>query len=128
MARLRSPAARDHLFHWSVKAVGCCFLCRFDNSELGTHEGGWLLGLIGANRASNTHIPSLVSASMCLGGSGFVGDAAPLIPLPSSIGVAVRGIEHLLMSSSEPNRRDAKVATMTNRGFSQWVLQHALQL
>lgn len=66
-----------------------------------------------------THIfPSLVSASVCLCGSGFVDDAAPLIGLSSSVGVAVRDNEHLLVSSSEPNRRDAKVASMTNRGFS----------
>lgn len=25
MARLRSPAGRGHLFHWSVKVDGCCF-------------------------------------------------------------------------------------------------------
>ena len=60
---------------------------------------------------------SLISVSVCLGGGGFVGDAASLKPLSSPVGVAACGNEHLPVSSSESNRRRAKVATLTNVFF-----------
>jgi len=65
-----------------------------------------------------THVfPSSISVSVRLGGGGFVVDAASLEPLSAPVGVAARGDEHLPVSSSESNRRDAKVATLTNMGF-----------
>lgn len=61
--------------------------------------------------------PFLISVSLCLGRNGFVSNAASLKPLSSPVGVAPHGIEPLPVSSSESNRRDAKVATLTNLFF-----------
>lgn len=57
----------------------------------------------------------LISVSVCLGSNGFVSNAAS--PLSSPVGVDARGNEPLPLSSSELNRRGAKVATLTNLFF-----------
>lgn len=72
--------------------------------------------------------PSLISVSVCLGGGGFVSNAASLKPLSSPADVAARGNEHPPVSSSDSDGRDAKVATLTNVFFFQWVFQHELQI
>lgn len=60
----------------------------------------------------------LVCVCVCLGSNGFVSNAASPKPLSSPVGVATHDNEPLPVSSSESNRRGAKVATLTNHYFS----------
>lgn len=56
--------------------------------------------------------PFLILVPVCLGSNGFVNNAAS--PLSSPVGIAAHGNAPFPVSSSELNRRGAKVATLTN--------------